>query len=121
LGFADPARADALLDDPALAGLTDPLDEVFGDGLPDALSQVADPDLALLGLVRMMESLRKADIDGEGRVVDSAELIAALRHAGPGRDRLLAVLGASSALVDHLVTPCGWPTAATCSGSRRWT
>ena len=50
LGFADPARADALLDDRAIAGLTDPLDDVFGDGLADALSQVADPDLALLGL-----------------------------------------------------------------------
>jgi len=104
LGFADPARADELLDDPALAGLTDPLDEVFGDGLPDALSQVADPDLALLGLVRLMESLHRTDIDGEDHV---GELIAALRHAGPGRDRLMAVLGASSALVDHLVTHPG--------------
>ena len=104
LGFADPARADALLDDPALAGLSDPLDEVFGDGLPDALSQVADPDLALFGLVRLMESLRQTDIDGEDH---RGELIAALRHAGPGRDRLLAVLGASSALVDHLVTHPG--------------
>jgi len=104
LGFADPARADALLDNPALAGLTDPLDEVFGDGLPDALSQVADPDLALFGLVRLMESLRQTDIDGEDHV---GELIAELRHAGPGRDRLLAVLGASSALVDHLVTHPG--------------
>ena len=37
LGFAEPARADALLDNPALAGLTDPLDDVFTDGLPDAL------------------------------------------------------------------------------------
>ena len=104
LGFADPARADALLDDAALAGLTDPLDEVFGDGLPDALSQVADPDLALFGLVRLMESLRQTDIDGEDHV---GELIAALRHAGAGRDRLLAVLGASSALGDHLVTHPG--------------
>ena len=111
MGFADPARADALLDDPALAGLTDPLDEVFADGLPDALSQVADPDLALLGLVRLMESLAKVDIDDEGRGVDErgrgGELIAALRHAGTGRDRLLAVLGASSALGDHLVTHPG--------------
>ncbi len=104
LGFADPARADLLLDDPALAGLSDPLDEVFGDGLPDALSQVADPDLALIGLVRLMESLRRKDIDGEDHVGD---LIATLRHAGPGRDRLLAVLGASSALGDHLVTHPG--------------
>jgi len=106
LGFADPARAGALLDDAALSGLSDPLDEVFGDGLPDALSQVADPDLALFALVRLMESLRQTDIDGEDHV---GELIAALRHAGPGRDRLLAVLGASSALVDHLVThPGDW-------------
>jgi [glutamine synthetase] adenylyltransferase / [glutamine synthetase]-adenylyl-L-tyrosine phosphorylase len=104
LGFADPARADALLDDAALAGLSDPLDDVFGDGLPDALAQVADPDLALLGLVRLMESLRDTDLDDEDHV---GELIATLRHAGPGRDRLLAVLGASSALGDHLVTHPG--------------
>ena len=104
LGFAEPARADTLLNDPALTGLTDPLDEVFGDGLPDALSQVADPDLALLGLVRLMESLDKADTEGEGFV---GELIAALLHASAGRDRLLAVLGASAALGDHLVTHPG--------------
>jgi len=104
LGFAEPARADTLLGDPALAGLTDPLDEVFTDGLPDALSQVADPDLALQGLVRLMESLGKVDIDNEGY---GGELIAALRHASAGRDRLLAVLGASSALGDHLVTHPG--------------
>jgi [glutamine synthetase] adenylyltransferase / [glutamine synthetase]-adenylyl-L-tyrosine phosphorylase len=106
LGFADPDRADAFLDDPALAGLSDPLDEVFGDGLPDALSNVADPDLALFGLVRLMESLRRKDIDGED---PGGELVAVLRHPGPGRDRLLAVMGASSALVDHLVThPDHW-------------
>ena len=104
LGFADPARADTLLNDPALAGLTDPMDDVFGDGLSDALSQVADPDLALLALVRLMESLGKHDIDGDD---SGGELIATLRHAGVGRDRLLAVLGASSALGDHLVTHPG--------------
>ncbi|MBE3075611.1 MAG: bifunctional [glutamine synthetase] adenylyltransferase/[glutamine synthetase]-adenylyl-L-tyrosine phosphorylase, partial [Actinobacteria bacterium] len=113
LGFAEPARADALLDDPALAGLTDPLDEVFGDGLPDALSRVADPDLALLGLVRLMESLGKTDIEGQDRGVGSTELIAALRNSGAGRDRLLAVLGASSALGDHLVTHPGHWRAVT--------
>ena len=97
LGFADPAQADALLDEPALAGLTDRPDDVSGHGLADALSQVADPDLALVGLVRLMQSL--GDV--------GAELVAALPHAGPGRGRLLAVLGASSALVDHLVTHPG--------------
>ena len=110
MGFAEPDRADTLLDDPALAGLTDPLDDVFGDGLPDALSQVADPDLALFGLVRLMEALGKTDIDGEDHVGD---LIADLRHAGQARDRLLAVLGASSALGDHLATHPGHWRAVT--------
>jgi len=99
-----------LLKDPAVAGLTDPLDDVFGDGLADALSRVADPDLALFGLVRVMESLGRWEVEkadrGENR---GGELTAALRHAGPGRDRFLAVLGASSSLGDHLVThPAQW-------------
>jgi len=98
-GFADTAQAERLLGDPALAGLIDPLDDVFGDGLVDALAQVADPDLALLGLVRLMESLR-----GTHRGSDHiAELIATLRRPGPGRTRMLAVLGSSTALIDHLV------------------
>ena len=110
LGFADPARANTLLDDPALAALTDPLDAVFADGLPDALSEVADPDLALLGLVRLMESLGKTGIEDDD---SSGGLIAALRHGSAGRDRLLAVLGASSALGDHLVTHPGHWRAVT--------
>ena len=61
LGFADGARAEQLLEDPALAGLVDPLDDIFRDGLPDALGDTADPDLALLSLVRLMESLRAGD------------------------------------------------------------
>jgi glutamate-ammonia-ligase adenylyltransferase len=107
LGFAEPARADVLLSDPALAGLSDPLDDVFRDGLPDALSQVADPDLALLGLVRLMEALGRDGTKSDDRGESHGELIAALRHAGVGRDRLLAVLGASTALGDHLVTHPG--------------
>jgi [glutamine synthetase] adenylyltransferase / [glutamine synthetase]-adenylyl-L-tyrosine phosphorylase len=107
LGFADPGRAAQLLADPALAGLVDPLDDVFSDGLPDALAEVADPDLALLGLVRLMEALRGSEPlrrDAEsGPQAQVAGLLAALRHPGPVRDRLLAVLGASAALGDHLV------------------
>src|SRR5664280_2650052 len=110
LGFADPARANTLLDDPALAVLTDPLDAVFADGLPDALSEVADPDLALLGLVRLMESLGKAGVEDDD---NGGGMIAALRHASAGRDRLLDVLGASSALGDHLVTHPGHWRAVT--------
>ncbi len=107
LGFADPPRAEQLLADEALAGLVDPFDDVFNDGLPDALSAVADPDLALLSLVRLMESLRasapkRRDAES-GVAAEVSGLVGALRHAGPARDRLLAVLGASSALADHLV------------------
>ncbi len=108
LGFAEPDRAARLLEDPALAGLIDPLDEQFADGLPDALSQVADPDLALLSLVRMMESLRAQEPrrrDAEtGPDAGTQGLIGALRGPGRARDRLLGVLGASLALGDHLLT-----------------
>ncbi|KRF24650.1 bifunctional [glutamine synthetase] adenylyltransferase/[glutamine synthetase]-adenylyl-L-tyrosine phosphorylase [Phycicoccus sp. Soil803] len=117
LGFADPPRAVQLLGDPALAGLVDPLDDLFSDGLPDALGVVADPDLALLSLVRLMESLRASaprrrdDESGVGAQVSG--LVAALRHRGPARDRLLAVLGASTALGDHLVAhPEHWSSVA---------
>jgi glutamate-ammonia-ligase adenylyltransferase len=80
------------------------MDDVFHDGLPDALSAAADPDLALLGLVRVLEALPEDE---------SAGLLLALRRAGPPRDRLVAVLGGSVALVDHLVrhptTGGAWP------------
>ncbi|HEY7718008.1 MAG TPA: bifunctional [glutamine synthetase] adenylyltransferase/[glutamine synthetase]-adenylyl-L-tyrosine phosphorylase [Pedococcus sp.] len=107
LGFADGARAEELLGDPALAGLVDPFDDVFSDGLPDALGMTADPDLALLSLVRLMEALRAGEPsrrDAEsGPATAVTGLLGALRHPGPERDRLLAVLGASTALGDHLV------------------
>ena len=107
LGFADPPRAGQLLADPALAGLVDPFDDVFRDGLPDALGVVADPDLALLSLVRLMEALRASEPrrrdEESGAATEVSGLVAALRHPGAARDRLLAVLGASSALGDHLV------------------
>ncbi|RJK96957.1 bifunctional [glutamine synthetase] adenylyltransferase/[glutamine synthetase]-adenylyl-L-tyrosine phosphorylase [Vallicoccus soli] len=85
LGFADPSRAGALLEDPALDGLgREP-------AVLEGLAATADPDTALLGLVRVLEGL-----DGPG------PLRAALRDDQPLRDRLLAVLGASTALGDHL-------------------
>src|SRR5215468_10390618 len=59
LGFVDPPRAQRLLADPALAGLVDPLEDVFDDGVLSALGEVPDPDLALLGLVRLLEGLRR--------------------------------------------------------------
>ncbi len=113
LGFAEPDRAARMLDGTVLAGFVDPLDEVFHDGLPDALSHAADPDLALLGLVRVVEALNDSPgsrIDGDE---DAGRLLAALRRDGPARERLVAVLGASSALVDHLAAhPGHWRCVA---------
>jgi glutamate-ammonia-ligase adenylyltransferase len=138
LGFADPGRAERLLQDPALTGFADPLDDVFHDGLPDALSAAADPDQALLGLVRLLEALHDRAARARARIVpengrpvpdrdwsqsgsalaeaemdESADLLVALRRPGPARDRLVAVLGGSIALVDHLVRhPDHWRCVA---------
>jgi glutamate-ammonia-ligase adenylyltransferase len=104
LGFADPGRAERLLHDPALASFADRLDGVGHDGLADALGAAPDPDLALLGLVRVLDALP----DEEG-----AALLVALRRAAAARDRLVAVLGGSVALVDHLVRhPDHWRCVA---------
>jgi glutamate-ammonia-ligase adenylyltransferase len=101
LGFADPDRAVRLLADPALAGLVDPFEDLFHDGLVTALGAVPDPDLALLGLVRLLEQLPTD--------AGPARLRAVLRSGGPVRDRLLAVLGTSAALGDHLARhPSSW-------------
>ena len=102
LGFQRPARAEQLLADPALAGLIDPLDAVFSDGLLPAVGETPDPDLALLALVRLMESLRRVSArdpdDPSVAAADVAHLLQAIRVGGPARDRLLAVLGSSTAL-----------------------
>jgi glutamate-ammonia-ligase adenylyltransferase len=107
LGFGDPARAQQLVADPALAGLIDPMDVLFSDGLLPAVGDTPDPDLALLALVRLMESLsRLRSRDPDDPVVadaDVSHLLQAIRVGGPVRDRLFAVLGSSTALGDHLV------------------
>ena len=75
LGFADPARAELLIADLAVAG------EQAEDSLIDALSTAADPDLALAALTRMPRD---------------AELARALAEDPLLRGRLAAVLGAST-------------------------
>jgi glutamate-ammonia-ligase adenylyltransferase len=72
-----------------------------------ALSRSADPDLALRQLHRMVEVQRRQG-DGDG------ELLAMLRDDAGLRRRLIAVLGASSALGDHLVAnPDDWRAVLT--------
>ncbi|MEU6471885.1 bifunctional [glutamine synthetase] adenylyltransferase/[glutamine synthetase]-adenylyl-L-tyrosine phosphorylase [Streptomyces massasporeus] len=94
-GFTDASAAERLLDSPELAPLRD--DPV----LLEALGGTADPDLALLGLVRLLEAQQ-----GHGA---RRELLDTLIAAKPLRDRLLGVLGASTALADHLARhPDDW-------------
>ncbi|HYT10185.1 MAG TPA: bifunctional [glutamine synthetase] adenylyltransferase/[glutamine synthetase]-adenylyl-L-tyrosine phosphorylase, partial [Mycobacteriales bacterium] len=100
LGFAGGERADALLGPGGLglwaAGA--PVDDAAA-AIISALGRVADPDLGLLSLARLVE----AD------PVEGMALLDRLRAAAPLRSRLLGVLGASSALGDHLVAhPGDW-------------
>ncbi|TLQ46407.1 bifunctional [glutamine synthetase] adenylyltransferase/[glutamine synthetase]-adenylyl-L-tyrosine phosphorylase [Streptomyces marianii] len=93
-GFTHPAAAERLLDLPEMAPVR--TDSV----LLDALGATADPDLALRGLVRLVE----AQQPDERQV-----LLDTLLSAKPLRDRLLGVLGASEALGDHLARhPHDW-------------
>jgi glutamate-ammonia-ligase adenylyltransferase len=99
-GFTDALAAERLLDSVELAPLRD--DPV----LLDALGATADPDLALLGLVRLLEAQPHP---GARR-----ELLDTLISAKPLRDRLLGVLGASTALADHLTRhPDDWQALVT--------
>lgn len=94
-GFTDPSAAERLLESGELTPVrNDPV-------LLDALGATADPDLALLGLVRLVEAQK----DHAGR----SELLDTLIASKPLRDRLLGVLGASAALGDHLARhPLDW-------------
>ncbi|MBT2403627.1 MULTISPECIES: bifunctional [glutamine synthetase] adenylyltransferase/[glutamine synthetase]-adenylyl-L-tyrosine phosphorylase [unclassified Streptomyces] len=98
-GFTDPSAAARLLDAEVLAAVR--TDSV----LLDALGATADPDLALLGLVRLAEAQTPEDLP---------PLLDTLVSAKPLRDRLLGVLGASEALGDHLARhPHDWQTLVT--------
>ncbi|GGW91443.1 glutamate-ammonia-ligase adenylyltransferase [Streptomyces malachitofuscus] len=99
-GFTDPSAAERLLDSDELAPVrNDPV-------LLDALGRTADPDLALVGLVRLLEAQ-----DG---ATARQELLDTLIAAKPLRDRLLGVLGASEALAGHLARhPSDWQALVT--------
>ncbi|HEX6755123.1 MAG TPA: bifunctional [glutamine synthetase] adenylyltransferase/[glutamine synthetase]-adenylyl-L-tyrosine phosphorylase [Mycobacteriales bacterium] len=100
LGFVDASRAAGLLGPGGLGLWTDagPADDGAA-AVVAALGRAADPDLAVLGLSRIAE----ADPAGV------AELLTRLRESPSLRARLLGVLGASSALGDHLAAgPDDW-------------
>ena len=88
MGFADAARAEVLL----LNDLGTPAAELRTDPLVAAIAAAADPDLALTGLARLFAAV--------GPRKDA--LRAALRAEQDFRERLIAVLGVSAGLADHL-------------------
>ncbi|WP_316759946.1 bifunctional [glutamine synthetase] adenylyltransferase/[glutamine synthetase]-adenylyl-L-tyrosine phosphorylase [Streptomyces herbicida] len=99
-GFTDPSAAERLLDGTELSAVRD--DPV----LLEALGATADPDLALHGLVRLLEA--------QPGPTAHRELLDTLIAAKPLRDRLLGVLGASAALADHLARhPRDWEALVT--------
>ncbi|MGR7028106.1 bifunctional [glutamine synthetase] adenylyltransferase/[glutamine synthetase]-adenylyl-L-tyrosine phosphorylase [Geodermatophilus sp. URMC 62] len=107
-GFLDAERAALLLSDPAL-GLWDldrnePADPEAAP-VVSALARAGDPDLAVRSLSRLIEALDAADPTGSS----AAGLLARLRGSALLRSRLLAVLGASAGLADHLAAhPGDW-------------
>ncbi|WP_017590877.1 bifunctional [glutamine synthetase] adenylyltransferase/[glutamine synthetase]-adenylyl-L-tyrosine phosphorylase [Nocardiopsis ganjiahuensis] len=90
-GFSDSTRALRLV---AEAGL----DAQADTDVIDSLAAAPDPDQALLGLLRMLEASSDPD-----------EVLVALREERDLRTRLCRILGASTALTDHLVRhPGDW-------------
>ena len=108
LGLTDPDAGRRL----AALGWWDGDDAVPGAALVVwALARAADPDLALVAVERLRESL------GED---DWSELDATLRTDQGLRGRLFGVLGGSTALGDHLVTrPERWRALRTTSAPGR--
>src|ERR1700761_5979405 len=90
MGFADAGKAEKLIT--ADLGL-DPGDS-RDETVLAAIASAADPDLALTGLSRLA---------GAGQGEDGADVRATLRSEPGFRLRLIAVLGSSAGLADHLV------------------
>ena len=83
-----------MLADDALVAVVGDVTESDPSGLLGAIADVADPDQALLVLARIAGVVCQHP--------DQRAVLADLLGRGPGRDRLLAVVGASVALGDML-------------------
>ncbi len=93
-GLTDTRRAGQLLDELRTRAPDLDVDALLGD-----VAAVADPDAALLVLVRLLDpSTRGAE---GGRAAD--QVLPVLRGGGEPRRRLLALLGGSVALGEHLL------------------
>ena len=102
-GFGDGRRAASLFDDAAFGRLLDARGEVDAS-LARALGAAADPDQAVLGLLRFLEAAGAPGVP---------DLEAALLRDSPLRQRLIHVLGASTAFIDQLALhPEHWTVLA---------
>jgi glutamate-ammonia-ligase adenylyltransferase len=103
MGLADVPRAERML---AELGACEGSITAEDEGLLAALATAADPDLALASLCRITERDRA--------------ILAEVRRDDSFRDRLIAVLGASAALADHLARhPADWAVLRGPQGGER--
>ena len=99
MGFADAARAEVLL----LDDLGTPAAELRTDPVVAAIATAADPDLALTGMARLFAAAdRNGATHNKAAAPRQDALRAALRAEQDFRERLIAVLGVSAGLADHL-------------------
>ncbi|HWB36074.1 MAG TPA: bifunctional [glutamine synthetase] adenylyltransferase/[glutamine synthetase]-adenylyl-L-tyrosine phosphorylase [Rugosimonospora sp.] len=117
-GFTDAARDSALLADLGLWNPEEqrPVDEP-AHAVLRAFPRVALPDLALRQLHRLAHNEHRTPVAGGPGSGRRAGLLVSLRTNASLRERLLAVLGASETLGDHLVAnPGEWRTLASPHG-----
>ncbi|UFU04860.1 bifunctional [glutamine synthetase] adenylyltransferase/[glutamine synthetase]-adenylyl-L-tyrosine phosphorylase [Ruania halotolerans] len=93
-GFREASRDAEMFAEPFLAAVRARLDDAGLERLVGALGRAADPDRALLGLVRLGEAVEN----------DAHRLQNVLAEDSASRDRLIGVLGASPALGDWLIS-----------------
>ena len=98
MGFADAARAEVLL----LTDLGTPAAELRTDPVVAAITAAADPDLALTGMARLFAAAARNGATHKATAPRKDALHAALRAEQDFRERLIAVLGVSAGLADHL-------------------
>ncbi len=98
MGFADAARAEILL----LNDLGTPAAELRNDPVVAAIAAAADPDLALTGMARLFAAAAGNGATHKAAIPGQDALHAALRAEQDFRERLIAVLGVSAGLADHL-------------------
>ncbi|OHV25138.1 bifunctional glutamine-synthetase adenylyltransferase/deadenyltransferase [Parafrankia soli] len=109
LGFSDVERVAATMRRIGLLPVDDGVGGFAVSAVVGELAAAADPDRALRCLDRLLDALNAQDTPDAQDTLAGARLLTALASRAGLRRRLVAVLGASSALGDHLVAhPGDW-------------